>query len=1012
MLNIKRIVNLILFTVVFVVYGISAPRTISFWDSSEFITSSYNLQASHPPGSPLYTMFCSVVFQFFPSMHIAFISNLISAFFGALTVCIVFNTTYYITSSIQDKKTKSHNAYLPYLTGITSALTLAFSDSFWTASTETEVYTLSFALMMGMFYTMLKWANGNNKKKDTQLLLLFGFLLGLASSVHLITITLVIPLTILFTYKKYGLTLKNTILSLVVGCFLFVVIYLLIIQGLIKMAHSLDVWFVNSLSFPMNTGIVAALAFLIILFSITLWTTYKKQKTTLHTATLAIIFFLIGLSCYFMPLQRASASSTLANNINNSNRLLQYIKGEQFGINNIPFIKGPTYNAPIDNNTPFIDGKPTLTFDNSMNKYMVVDNGVYKHPNYSKEFSMFFPRLFDYKNESSYKAWTPIKGTPIDYEVNGSNKTIYKPTYTENFNFFIEYQVKWLNLRYLFWNFVGKQNSSHGLGHIKHGNWISGINSLDKSRIGDISSIPERYKNDKSNDGYYFLPLIFGVLGLVSIRKNKLYLATTFFTFLTFGIGVTLYVNPVPSSILIRERDYIFIGSFVIFSLWVGLSINLIFNYLKLIVSNKTSIFIAFTIVFIAAPLQLLAKGWDNHQRSRDTFSYDLGKAYLDACPKQAILITNGDNMTFPLWYLQDVENYRTDVRVLNYDQLNINTYIENLKQKIHDSKPITFNLNKKLYINGSDILIPLKKETDNAVKLDILFQFLHDSTTRINWNGKKKHYIPATKFSIPTDNFIALNPDEFNASKTKSITWDYKKDFYSINDLVLFNVINNNFNNRPICFAFNGNKNHYLGLDNYLVKNGLVEYLAPLKRTNNSLNPKIVNTKMMLPYLLEKATFKGFNDETIHLNSENKSYAQTILRPSYYFLAQALLEENKTKEAIKVLDTCFSLFPDKSVAYKQYAFALGKLYFKAGLEEKGVHICQLAINNILEELEWITSLSPPNPIINVIHAEKLKKMYMQMQNQFSGNTKALDTIEMKKIDETYNLWKQQNWPY
>tara|TARA_R110002049_G_scaffold309298_2_gene520481 strand:- start:2733 stop:5777 length:3045 start_codon:yes stop_codon:yes gene_type:complete len=1014
MINTKRIFNLILFAFVFIIYAVSAPKTISFWDSPEFITSSYNLQASHPPGAPFYTMLCSAVFQFFPSAHIAFVSNLISCFFGALTVCLLFNITHYITVQIQEKKIGSKNGYLPYLTSTTSALTLAFSDSFWTASTETEVYTLSFALVTGMFYTMLKWVHNKEKKSDTKLLLLFGFLLGIASSIHLITLTMVIPLSILFTYKMYGLTIKKIIISLVFGCSLFVFIYIISIQGLIKTTHTLDVWFVNSLNLPMNTGVVATILFLIILFATTLWITYKKQKIAWHNTLLVFIFFFIGFSCYLMPLQRAAANSTLANSVSNSNRLLQYIKGEQFGINNIPLIKGSTYNAPIDRQKPFIDGSPTLTFDQNANKYLIVDDGNYKYPNYSEEFSMFFPRLFDYKNENNYKVWTTIKGNPIDYSVNGTTKTIYKPTQTENFNFFINYQVNWLNLRYLFWNFIGKQNSNHGLGYIEDGNWISGINSIDRSRVGDISNMPERYIKDKSKDAYYFIPFLLGISGFIALRKHKAYLLTTLFIFLTFGLGITLYVNPVPSSILIRERDYIFIGAFVIFSLWVGLSTILISDALKLILKNKTTVFIAFAIAFIGAPLQLLAKGWNNHQRSHDTFAYDFGKAYLDACPEQAILITNGDNMTFPLWYLQDVENYRTDVKVLNYDQLNIDTYIDNIKQKAYSTKPITFNLNKDLYINGVDKLIPLKKETNEAVRLDVLFEFLKDSTTLTLWNGKRKHYMPTSKFSIPTKKSNLLNAKELKASKTKSITWEYQKDFYSTNDLVLLNIISNNINDRPICFAFNGNKNHYIGLDNYLVTNGLIELLVPLKRANDSLNPKIVHTKMMFPYLLEKTSFNGMNDESTHLSSENKSYVQSILRPTYYFLAQALLEENKNKEAIKVLDTCFYLFPDKTIAYKQYAYALGKLYYRAGLREKSIAVCQLSMDNIWDELIWTTSFAPPNPIINVRHAETLKNMYLQMLNQFPENGQTLENYKNKfmAFEKNYNLWKQENWPY
>ncbi|WP_034058125.1 protein O-mannosyl-transferase family [Lacinutrix jangbogonensis] len=1018
MIKSERIVSLILFMLVFIIYAISASRTIPFWDGPEFISSSHNLQATHPPGSPFYTMLCSVILQFFTATKAAFISNLISGFFGALAVTFLFKTTYYITTKIQVHKSRFETTYLPYFTGVTSALTLAFSSSFWVAATEAEVYTLSFALLIIMFYVMLKWEGTINKQKEIKLLLLFALLLGIASGTHLILISIIIPLSLLFTYKKFGLSIKNIVISLIIGCVLFFSIYFFAIQGLIKITSFIDIWLVNTLKLKVNIGVIIMLLLLVIFFSSILWITHKKRKYTLQHITLALLFFLIGFSVYIMPLQRANANTLIANGVSTSNRMLHYIKGDQFGIGSIPLLNGYTYNAPLDKDNSFSKGKPTLTFNPSKQKYVTVDNGDAMLVNYAEEFSMVFPRLYDARNESKYKSWTTIKGEPIDYPVNGETKTIYKPTYKENFSFFMDYQVSWLNLRYLYWNFIGKQNNNHGVGYIKDGNWVSGINFIDKSRVGDYSNTPERYKNDKSRNTYYFIPFILGLLGLVSLIRHKHYLLTTLFLFLAFGLGITLYINPTPSSIMIRERDYIFIGSFVIFSLWIGLSINLFYNALKCIASSKISLIVASILVFIGAPLQLLAKGWDDHQRSYDTFPRDFAKGYLDACPEQAILITNGDNMTFPLWYLQEVEKYRTDVRVLNFDQMNLDKHIEKLKQKINTSKPIKFTLENDFYINGVDKLIPLQRETNKAAILPLLFDFFKDSNTKINWNGKLKHYMPSTTFSIPIDTLKikkkSLVAHELNAFYTSEIKWDYPKKFYGLNDIVLFNVITNNIHDRPICFAINSKDSHYLGLQNYFVQNGMVEQLIPIQRKDALANPKIVNTKMMYPYLMDTLQFKGLNDETKFIKQENRVYVQDILRRNYYYLAQALLEEGKTKQAIAVVDKSFTLFPNKTIAYKQYAYALGKLYKRAGLQKKSEEICALAMTNIWEELTWITSFNPPHPIINVRHAEKLKQMYLQMIAQFPGDeiTKNEYQNRFNTFETEYILWQKKNWPY
>lgn len=1018
MIKFERIVSLILFLLVFIVYIISAPRTISFWDSPEFITSSYNLQATHPPGSPFYTLLCSTILQFFPATKAAFISNIISGFFGALTVTFLFKITYFITTKIQSNLSTFETKYVPFFTGIVAALTLAFSNSFWVAATEAEVYTLSFALMTIMIYIMLKWESASNKETEIKLILLSALILGIASSVHLITISIVIPLSLLYTNKKYGLSFKNILLSLTIGCVLFFSIYLFPIQGIIKISSALDIWVVNTFNASVNTGVLITILLSVVFFSVTLWYTYKKQKEILQYSTLALLFFLIGFSSYIMPLQRTDANTLIANGVSTSNRMLQYIKGDQFGIGEIPLLKGYTYNAPLDQKHPFTDGKPTVTFDANQKKYTTIDNGEYNYVNYDKEFSMFFPRLFKAKDESKYKLWTTIIGEPIDYVVDGKVIKIQKPTYQENFSFFLNYQVSWVNLRYLFWNFIGKQNNNHGLGFVADGNWVSGINSIDKKRVGDFSITPERFRNDKSRNTYYFIPFILGLIGLLALRNHKHYLLTTVCIFLAFGLGITLYINPIPSSILVRERDYIFIGSFVIFSLWIGLSIIFIHKALQFIASSKTKLIVISIIVFVGAPLQLLAKGWNDHQRSYDTFAYDFAKAYLDSCPEQAILITNGDNMTFPIWYLQEVEKYRTDVRVLNFDQMNLDTHIEKLKHKIHKSNPIAISLEKDFYIHGVDKLIPLQEETTKAAILPVLFEFLKDSTTRINWNGKLKHYIPSTKFLIPIDTLKiknkALQAETLNAEYTSKIEWEYAKNFYGLNDIVLLNIINNNIHNRSICFAINGKTGHYLGLQDYFIQNGLVEELAPIQRKDPLANRKIVNTKRMYPYLMEKIEFKGLNDETKFIPYENRAYAQDILRRNYYFLAQALLEEGKTKQAIDILDKSFAIFPNKTIAYKQYAYALGKLYFRAGLPKKGSEICILAMNNLWEELKWTTSFNPPNPIINVTHAEKLKSMYLQMLQQFPGDKKTLEIYEQhfKTFEADYIKWQQTNWPY
>ncbi|MEM6717843.1 MAG: DUF2723 domain-containing protein [Bacteroidota bacterium] len=1013
----EKISSWVLFICIFLAYAISAPNTIAFWDSPEFIASNYTLQASHPPGAPFYTIVCKVILSLVPASKAALITNLISAFFGALTCMFLFRISLNIAKRMTLTLKKEFSEFIPLISGIVAALTLAFSDSFWTASTEAEVYTLSFALMAGMLYLILLWEQATDRKQEIKYALFIAFLLGISTGVHLITIAIVIPFSVLIAHKKFGLSFKTFCIAIFLGCAAFVIIYSFVVQGLIKLSHSLDVWLVNTYNMSLNTGILVVLLFISVLISGVLVLSKKRQKTQLHHVTLGLIFFLIGMSSFFMPMQRSNANLMIADSMKNSNKMLQYVRAEQFGVGAIPLLKGPVYNAPLDKDVAFTDTKPVYTYNDDFERYEMVHDGKFKEVNYSDEFTMFFPRMFDKGDAEKYKAWTPIYGEPINYPVRGEIVTINKPTFGENLSFFINYQVIWLNARYLFWNFIGRQNDHHGLGYIKDGNWISGISTLDEVRVGEQSVTPEFYKNHKGNDAYYFLPFLLGILGFVALWKHKPYFWMTLLLFLTFGIGITIYVNPVPSSILIRERDYIFIGSFVIFALWIGLSVVFLTQVLTVIKKPKLRIGIVAGVVILIAPLQLFAKGWDNHQRGHDDFAYNFGKAYLDACPPQAILITDGDNMTFPLWYLQQVEGYRTDVRVINFDQLNVDTHVNNLKKASFDSKPVKIDLNPDFYVSGIEKLVPLQEETKNAAVLPILFEFLKKDNTRINWNRRMRHYIPSTTFSIPIDTLKVkklFDTNKLNASYTAAITWQHPKKFYGLNEIVLMNLLMNNINDRPICFAINGKKRHQIGLEPYLIQQGMVSVLAPIQRTDPTLNPKIVDTDMMYPYIMNTVQFGGLENNSRFIRNENVTYSREILRQNYYFLAQALLEEGKTQKAIKVLDRCNTLFPNKTVPFKQYSYAIGKLYVRAGNTQKGIDICKTAMQNIWDELQWMTSFDPPYPIINLRHAYRLKNIYFQMMKQYPSGIQNAPISEQvfRNFDGAFQTWQKRNWPY
>ncbi len=1015
MKNNEKIVGFLLFVFVFALYAFSISKTIAFWDSSEFVTTNFHLQSTHPPGAPFYTLLCNFILLFFPASWAALISNLISAFFGALTIVLVYRIINFLILKING------NLKVALVSAIVGALSLAFSNTFWTAATETEVYTLSMFLLMLLFYIMLLWHTSNESGSSNRLLLVFSLVLGISVGVHLINLSVIIPFAVLYMQKKKGLDWKKILLALILGTFSFLALYIIGIQGFLKLAFILDISLVNNFQWPVNSGLFVLI---VLFFGISLLGMFiaKKRESMLANYILGILLFALGSSSYLLPIFRNNVNSSFSNQIVTSNDLLRYIQAKQFGVDNIPLVKGKVFNAPLDKDFPFLNGEAIYSYNSESKQYELVDSGKFSKVNYAHEFDMFFPRMYSQKPSSAqqYANWVAIKGEKIQYPVMGKDREMIRPTFSENIQFFINYQVKWLYLRYLYWNFIGKQNDTKGTGAIFNGNWQSGINYFDKDRIGDSSVFPSNYQEDKSNDVYYFLPFLLGIIGLWSLRKNKSYLITSIVLFLTFGIGITIYVNPLPESILIRERDYIFLGSFIVFSIWIGLAVVTLYDWFQKITSEKIRIGVVTIVVVLASPMQLLAKNWDNHQRTSDVFAYDLAKMYLNSCPKNAVLITNGDNFTFPLWYLQEVEKFRDDVRVINYDQLNIATYIDKLQQTTFSASPLRMTFAKKYYREGNPKLFPLQKDTEQPLDAFMLFEFLNNDKTTINWNGKMQHYVPGDLFSISVDTtkaaFTNIDLNKIQSQLVSKIVWKNTKDFYQLNDLILLNLIQENINNKPICFLVNGNREHYLGLQDHLVHRGFVEQLLPVKRVSEQLNPKIVASEVSEKIILDNSLFNNLNHSDEFIRSENVEYIQTIVRRNYYFLAQALIENGKKEEAKRVLERCFVLFPNKTVAFRQYAFALGKLYYKIGEAKKGNEICMQCIQNIKNELVWITSFNPQtNPILNVKKAAKLKEIYEQMIVQFEVYNPQQAQLEKKEaiaFANEFNKWQIKNWPY
>lgn len=1008
------------FAVTALVYAFTCLPNIGFWDSPEFIASNYKLQATHPPGAPLYTILARVIIALAPTTNVALVSNLISVLFGGLAMMVLFHITTFIAVRINPSKSDSKFG-IEHVAGLVGSLSFAFCHSFWASATETEVYTLSFFLLNLTLWTALKWSASDSQNAD-RLLVLIGLLLGISIGVHMINLSVVIPLAVLYGFTRYKFSWKTAFLSTIAGVVAFVVLFGILFQGFLTFSSKLDMLAVNSFGLPVNTGIYSAYIGFLLLLLVGMFY-YPNNRFKIRSVILPALFmFILGWSPYALLLIRANAETPTSHGVVSPNRLTEYIRAEQFGMGNVPLIKGPAFNAPLDPKKQYVDGPSIHVYDAENGKYIRTSNGKYTEPNYANEFDLLFPRIYHRSklNVSWYNQWVAMKGQDVFLDVNGKTERFSKPTMLENLKFFFNYQVGWLNMRYLMWNFVGRQNDNKGTGLISNGNWITGIDLLDAPRVGSVTVMPERYRNNKSRDSYWLLPFLLGLVGAAYLfYRSKQYFLLSLLVFLTFGLGITIYVNPLPQSVLTRERDYIFMGASMVFAMCIGFSSIWLHQILRILKNQNARALSIGGLLLAVVPIQLLAKGWDDHYRANDTFPRQLAKAYLDACPQQAVLITSGDNMTFPLWYLQEVESYRTDVRIVNFDFLWFDWYVERLKKKINNSDPLNIQLPKSAYLQGAEKFRPLQVKTKQPAEVNEVLKYVSSPETTVQWNMRPTNTMPTDLFKISVDtSAIANGRIDLNGLQVKYVSeviWRFNKDFYGHNDLLLLDIVANNLNERAICFAINGKSNHMIGLDNYMVHRGLVEQLLPLTPDSAKVNPKMVDVNGMLPYLMDSVDFHGLGNKYGFVDYENEIISRDVIRRNYYFLGQALLETGDTAKAIQIIEKAESVFPDSLIEYRQYAFSLGKLYHRAGELEKSKVVMSTCLENLEKELNWFVSVNPRYPIMNVRHVDDVIEMYVQMVNQFSTFHPALGEEKQDKLaqlETEYKSWRKLNWPY
>ena len=881
----QRINNLTgwaVFVIALIVYLATVAPTASFWDCGEFIACANELEVTHPPGAPLFLMLGRIfaLFAFNDVENIAFMVNLVSVFSSAFTALFTcWTVTMLAKKGLQESDWDENTQTIAIMAaGVVGGLTCTFADSIWFNAVEAEVYALSSFFTAIVVWLMFKWEARADEPDNLKWILLIAYIMGLSMGAHLLNLLTIPALAVIYYFRKFEYNPQGLLATLGISVVLLAVIQYGILQYTISLASGFELSFTGTetragvdtggMGLPMGTG--ATLFTILFLGGLIALIIYSqlKQKAVLNTVVLGITLIVIGFSSYSMIYIRSNANPPIdMNNPENLFTFLSYMKREQYG--DRPLFRGPMYNAQVKFDASgravrdtvgmkytLLDGRDKYIEDVADMEYQFEDDDV-----------VFFPRMYDINRYNSgsfgYINFVKNKGS------NANSPYDDKPTRTEDFHFFVEYQLIHMYVRYFFWNFVGRE------GDMKEDRWESGLEFGDPTRYTSIK------RDNKGKNHYYFIPLLLGMLGIVwqylSNRKDAFVIGMLFFF---TGIAIIIYLNQYPNQP--RERDYSYAGSFQTFAMWVGMGVLFLVEMLKKY-AGKATPWIAAGIAIIA-PLLMAVENWDDHTRKGRYVDVEFAKNLLNSCEENAILFTGGDNDTFPLWYVQEVEGFRTDVRVVNLELLISDWYIDQMKQPKNQSAALPISMEKDDYAGEKGLLI----------------QNFPSRTIEI----------PVDKEALVADGI--LNRDE--ARLTDSImVWEFKargsqnNPYILRKDAVILDMVQNIAREgwkRPIYFATNMRKDNYVNLTDFFRMEGLAYRVIPLKRNDATLNDRFLygtlRPDLLERNLTERFLYTGLDDPSVNFDEHIRNLIITNYRNGFLRLGTAYgqLYENALAEA------------------------------------------------------------------------------------------------------------------
>ena len=1037
----NTIIGWITFGIALITFTLTVEPTMSFWDCGEYIATAAKLEVGHPPGAPLFQMI-GAFFAMFASenQHIALMVNMTSVFSSAFTILfLVWSSSMILkklvlrvsegnTDKNQDSTITKSNAIVVLGSSFVGALAYTYSDSFWFNAVEAEVYAMASLLISLLFWLGLRWEQEMDSPRGNKWLLIISLVIGLSFGVHFMALLTIPAIGFLYYFKHYKtVTIKNFIIANVVVISILLFIFKLLLPLTMAFFGKTEIFMVNSLGMPFNSGSIFVTLALIAFFYFGLNYTRKKEMVQYNTLLLCVLFIFIGFSTWMMLPIRANANTVInENKPSDAAEVLAYYNREQYGVN--PLFYGPQYTetfAGLDKNNPYLDKAPNYERDYKTGKYVIVNNFKNAEQNSDDNQKTILPRMWSADHISNYMNFTnppefkinpsyPYENDLAQYGIDASklseedyNKAIAqlknevaktvaefrhayaqkqidndgyvkflksygdyliieKPTTIDNLSFMVEYQFGYMYWRYLMWNFVGRQSDVQGRYDNQDGNWISGINFIDELHVGSQDNLPSDVLNNKGRNVYYFLPFILGLIGLMYHANKDLksfYVLLALFLFT--GLALKIYLNERPFEP--RERDYALVGSFYVFAIWIGFGVYALYESLQKYLAPKIAGPVIIAASLLAAPVLMASQNWDDHDRSGKYTATAMAKAYLNSCDPNAILFTIGDNDTFPLWYAQEIEKIRTDVKIVNTSLFMTDWYIDQMKTKTYESNPLPISFTHDQYVGDKlDYVVHIPK-TESRWEIKDFINFIKNPKSTVDMqNGQRIHFYPTNKIRIPVDkNSIIKNKVvavKYNDSIVPYIDLDIKGNALYKNRLMMLDIVANNNWKRPIFFSPGAfDDEDYLWMKNYLQLDGMVYKLVPIKtaipKDGSPLDMGQIDSDKMYANIMKWDWGNSDSDKIYHdpeTRRESITYRTNLAR-----LMDQLIVEGKMDKAKKVIDLAMKKMPLEKFGYYSLLEPFTRGYYQVGEKEKAQELLGTLITKYRENLNYYSKLAP-----------------------------------------------------